>query len=221
MTIELPTTLAPKSPTFHETWVKLDFMKSATPALLPLLRSRAQGDVIAWIMLHPDQAFSVKEVADKTGVSHPTASREIDRLAEAGLITEQRVGNLRLVQAATDNPVFAPLAALMTATFGPLPVLSDLLRGAQGIREAHIYGSWAARYAGRPGAVPDDIDVLVIGTMDLDLLDDIASRAGERLGREVNIRRVRPQAWDEGNDPFKQTVLGRPMVELVGRVSDE
>ncbi len=185
--------------------------------LLPLLRSRAQGDIIAWILLHPEREFSLAEIGRAVGTSGPTVMREVDRLAQAGLVRQVRRGNQRLVQAETTNPVFGPLAALMAVTFGPAPVLRDLLAEVPGVREAWIYGSWAARYAEQPGPVPGDIDVLVVGTADPDVLDEVAHAAGERLGREVNIRRVRPAAWDAAEaDPFKATVTSRPMVALVG-----
>ncbi len=32
-----------------------------------------------------------------------------------------------------------------------------------GVQEAFVFGSWAARYMGEPGAAPRDIDVVVIG----------------------------------------------------------
>lgn len=194
-------------------------MKEAPPTLLPLLRSRAQGDIITWIVLHPDQKFSLADIARSVGVSAPTVMREVDRLAEAGLVREERRGNQRLVGPITDNPVFAPLAALMAVTFGPVPVLREMLAPLPGIVRAWIYGSWAARYTQQPGPVPDDIDVLVVGKPDPDELDDVARLAGQRLGREVNIRRVRPSAWDGADrDPFKATVTSRPMVTLIGEV---
>ena len=188
--------------------------------LLPLLRSRAQGDIIAWIMLHPEQEASLTEIARATQTSSPTVMREVDRLAAAGLVRESRRGNQRLVRADTDNPVYEPLAALMAVTFGPIPMIRSLLGTVDGIHEAYIYGSWAARYDQHPGPVPGDIDVLVIGTADLDQLDDVAATAAQRLGREVNIRRVRPDAWEGAHDdPFKATVTSRPMVRLMGDIS--
>jgi len=184
--------------------------------LLPLLRSRAQGDIVAWIMLHPDEAFSLVEIGRAVGVSPSTVMREVDRLAGAGLVREVRRGNQRMVQAATDTVVFGPLAQLMAVTFGPLPVLRELLAPVKGVREAYVYGSWAARYAQKKGPVPGDIDVLVVGTADLDELDAVAEGARSRLGREVTIRRVRPAVWDEADtDPFKATVTSRPMIPLV------
>ncbi len=191
-------------------------MKDGSPTLLPLLRSRAQGEILAWIVLHPDQEFSLVEIARSVGVSSPTVMREVDRLAEAGFIRQVRRGNQRMVRAETDSVVFAPLAQLMAVTFGPVPVLREVLAPVEGIREAHIYGSWAARYAQVPGPVPGDIDVLVIGTADPDDLDAVAAAATARLGREVSIRRVRPTAWDDAkDDAFKATVTSRPMVALL------
>ena len=185
--------------------------------LLPLLRSRTQGDIIAWIMLHPDAEHSLVEIAQAVGTSPATVMREVDRLAAAGLLRERRQGNQRLVRAETDNAVFPPLASLMAATFGPVPVLRELLRQVDGVREAYIYGSWAARYHEQPGPVPVDIDVLVVGTADLDDLESAGREATRRLGREVNVRRVRPSAWDSADDdPFKTTVMARPLVHLVG-----
>ena len=137
--------------------------------------------------------------------------REVDRLAQPGLVRDVRRGNQRLVRADTANLVLGPWAALMSVTFGPVPVLRELLADVHGVREAWIYGSWAARYAQQPGPVPEDIDMLVLGTADRDALDEVAQTAGERPGREVNIRRVRPATWDAVDaGAFKTTVTSRP-----------
>ncbi len=191
-------------------------MKDGAPTLLPLLRSRAQGDIIAWIMLHPEAEASLTEIADHVGVSAPTVMREVNRLVDAGLVRQRQRGNTRLVQAATDNPAYRPLAELMAVTFGPVPVLTELLSGVVGVQEAFIYGSWAARYHQQPGPVPADIDVLVIGSAKPDDLEDVAAAATTRLGREVNIRRIRSSTWhNETDDPFRTTVLSRPIVPLI------
>ena len=66
----------------------------------------------------------------------------------AGLLSEQRRGNLRLLQANLDSPLARPLTELLTLTYGPTAVLGDVLAAIDGIDEAYIYGSWAARYRG-------------------------------------------------------------------------
>ena len=195
-------------------------MRSPPSPLLPLLRSRAQGDLLALLYLHPDREYSLTEAAALVGVSVKTVHTEASRLVEAGFIVDRRVGNVRLLRAVTDSLVSRPLTELLAATYGPLPVLTDLLRDADGVDLAFIYGSWASRYLGEPGPLPNDVDVLVVGAADRDDLDQIASVAQDRLGRPVDIRRVRPQAWQSPDpaDAFLASVRSRPLVGL--RLSD-
>lgn len=113
-----------------------------------------------------------------------------------------------------------PLIDLLAVTYGPLPVLTEELAHIKGIKQAFIYGSWAARYNGRAGNVPNDIDVLVVGSADLDELDEAAVRARSVLLREVDIRRVPSSTWQEAvgkskdASPFLVTLLANPLVEI-------
>jgi hypothetical protein len=191
-------------------------MRSAPSPLLPLLRSRVQGDLLALLYLHPDRDYSLTEAARIIGASVKAVHTEAARLIAAGFVSDSRRGNVHLLRAVTDTPVSGPLTDLLAVTYGPLPVLTDLLASTAGITHAFIYGSWAARYHGEPGPVPGDVDVLVVGTVDPDDLDEIARAAQDRLGRPVDIRRIRPAAWDSPNpaDPFLASVRERPLVQL-------
>ncbi|MFT4217833.1 MAG: winged helix-turn-helix domain-containing protein [Micropruina sp.] len=163
-------------------------MKQSVPVLLPLLRTRTQGDVLAWIFLHPDESYSIAEIARAVGTSEPTVLREVDRLAAADLIGEVRRGRARLIRPNSANPATRPLGELLAVTYGPIPVVREELDGIAGIESAWIYGSWAERYSGVPGRSPGDVDVLVVGTANEDELWAAAERATRRIGREVSIQ---------------------------------
>ncbi|GAA1504113.1 ArsR family transcriptional regulator [Dactylosporangium maewongense] len=183
--------------------------------LLPLLRSPFQGELLAWLFLHPDGEFSLIELARRLGVSHATASREADRLVSSGLVLERRMGNLRLIRSNQSTVVTRPLTELLAVTFGPMAIVGELLAPIRGVDRAYIYGSWAARYQGEPGPVPGDLDVIVVGAADPDDVFEAAGTAQRRLGREVNVRIVTPAAWAApGDDPFLQSVQTRPLFEL-------
>ena len=183
--------------------------------LLPLLRSPLLGEMLAWVFLHPENSYSVTELADRFKVSQSTVSREADRLAESGLVTEERRGNLRLLRAELSNPLARPLTELLALTYGPAAVLADLLPPIDGIVEAYIYGSWAARYAGEAGPPPRDVEVLVVGDADDDDLADAARAAERRLAREVNIHRLSVDSWRSGDDPFLASVRTRPLYSVI------
>ena len=187
----------------------------AHPPLLPLLRSQFQGELLAWLHLGPERESSTIELARRFGVSQATASREADRLVDAGLINERRVGNVRLLRANLDTALARPLADLLAVAYGPTAILGPLLAVVPGVDSAYVYGSWAARYHGERGDVPRDIDVLVVGEADEDDLADVARLTQGRLGREVKFRRVPATAWENPRaDPFLTAVASRPLVPL-------
>jgi DNA-binding transcriptional ArsR family regulator len=170
--------------------------------------------MLAWLFLHPDQEFSLTDLARRLGVSRPTVMREADRFLAAALVSDRRQGNLRFVRARTDTLVAGPLAELLAVTYGPVAVLGELLSAVHGIDAAYIYGSWAARYRGQPGEVPRDVDVLIVGSANQDDLYEAARTAEQALGREVNVRKV-SRTWKENtSDPFLVSVRARPLLQL-------
>jgi DNA-binding transcriptional ArsR family regulator len=183
--------------------------------LLPLLRTPLLGELLAWLYFHPDEQWSLTDLAKRFHTSQSTVSREADRLVESRLVSEHRRGNLRLLQAHLEGPIARPLTDLLALSYGPKAVLGDVLAGIPGIEEAHVYGSWAARYSGEAGPIPRDIDVLIVGSADDDAVFDAARAAERLLGREVNVRVVRPKTWRSNkDDPFLISVRSRPLVPI-------
>ncbi len=190
-------------------------MQAQAPPLLPLLRSRLQADLLTLVLLSPGREWSLTELAARVGASVATAQREVARAEQTGVLVSRRLGNTRLVTAAS-SPLTEPLTELLLRSFGPRQVVAEELAGVEGIEQAYLYGSWAARYAGQPGRAPADIDLLVIGVPDRDELDDVAQRASQRLAREVNTT-IRSRAWwDDGSDGFHTEVTTRPLIPVLG-----
>jgi DNA-binding transcriptional ArsR family regulator len=172
--------------------------------------------LLALLFLHPDQEYSLSDAARMIHSSVNAVQHEASRLTQAGIVRDRRHGNLRLIRAAADSLLARPLTDLLAVTYGPLPVMTELLQCVEGVEDAYIYGSWAARYQGEPGPVPADVDVLVVGSPAMDDLDETAERAQVRLRRPVNIRRMKPGTWHDPDpaDPFLLSVRTRPLVKL-------
>lgn len=189
--------------------------RQPAPSLLPVLRSQQQGEILALLLGDPDLELSLTEIAERTRTPHPSVYREIQRAEQAGLVTTRKVGNTRLARANADSPYYAGLAEVLTRAFGVPAILAEVLGQIQGITDAYVYGSWAARYQGRNGTRPvGDIDVLILGDPDRDQLYSGLSDAESRLGRPVDAT-IREPGWlKSGTGSFHDTLISRPILRL-------
>jgi hypothetical protein len=189
--------------------------RGGPPPLLPLLRSRLQAEILSLVLLNPGREWTLSELASRVRASTSSVLREVARAEQAGVMASRRVGNTRLVTVVA-SPLTEPLTDLLLRSFGPGQVLAEELASVAGIESAYLFGSWAARYAGQAGRSPADLDVLVIGTPDRDVLDDAAQRAGARLAREVNVTIRSADWWRSGDDGFHTEITRRPLVQISG-----
>lgn len=194
--------------------------RQPTPALLPILRSQQQGEILALLLGDPDLELSLTGIAARTSTPHASVHREIERAEQAGLVVTRKLGNTRLVRANTASPYYAGLAEVLTRAFGVPAVVAEALHPVNGIAAAYLYGSWAARHDGQTGQRPvGDIDVLILGDPDRDQLYAALSDAEERLGRPVQAT-VRDADWlDTGSGAFHDTVTSRPLLRLASNVA--
>lgn len=189
-------------------------MRTTSPPLAPFLRSNTQGEILALLLLDPEVAHSLADVARAVTAASAVVHKEVSRLVEAGVLVDSRQGRSRLVRANPEYRLLRPLTELITATYGPVPVLTRVLADIPGIEAAYIYGSWAARHDGDAGPQPRDIDVLVVGTVARAELNEAAAEAEERLRMPVSITKVSPEAWTSSEDSFLTTVRSRPLARL-------
>jgi predicted nucleotidyltransferase len=190
-------------------------MRTEPSLLLPLFRSDGQRKLLARVYLSPDRPAPLADLARELGVDRGGLKREADRLERAGLILSKRVGRQRYLYPDVRSPYHDDLYRLLVKAFGPATFIGPALRAVEGIEEAHLYGSWAARYVGETGLDPTDIDVIAIGRPSRIAVAETQRHLTERLGREVNIAVVTPEEWEEAASGFLKDVRARPLVPVL------
>ncbi len=190
-------------------------MRSAAPALLPVFRSRLQADILAALLLHPDDEYSLTELAKRFHAPLSTVHGEVKRLTDAGLLRRREVGRSALVRSNTDNRLVKPLAEVLLLSWGPLQVVAEEFSGLEGAEQVLIFGSWAARYHQRLGKPPHDLDVLVVGRPSRGDVYDAADRAQQRLGMPVNPVIRTEDAWRLASDPLVRQIQSSPVVTVL------
>lgn len=184
---------------------------SLAGVLLPEYRRR----VLGLLLLRPDEALHGREVARRASVPPGTVTRELNLLAQVGLLRRERRGNQQLYSANRSCPVFEEVASILRKTFGLADVLAEALAPARDrIRVAFVFGSMAN---GRAVAA-SDVDVMIIGPLDYGSAIELLAPTEKVLGREVN-----PRVFNEAEfrkrvpaDAFLQDVLSKPRVFVMG-----
>lgn len=82
-------------------------MRSEAPALLPIFRSQAQAEILALLLLHPEQEFNLTDLSRRIKAPLTSIHREVERLVEAAMLAERPGGRNRMVRANLDHPASA------------------------------------------------------------------------------------------------------------------
>lgn len=181
------------------------------------LFSDSQSRVFRWVFGQPERSYHLNELRRLTGLGSASLQRELGKLATAGLVRSEKVGNLRVFQANTESPVYEELAGLTRKTLGAQPRLQEALAPIQAKLDlAFIHGSVAKG----TDTATSDIDVVLVGnglllSEILELLLPIESQ----LGRKINPTLYTPTEYKRRRaqkDSFLHRVLRQPVVPLIG-----
>lgn len=136
-------------------------MRTASPTDLgTLFFGTYRRQVLGVLLLHPDEAFHLREIARVTQTQPGTLRRELAQLAQAGVLATEKVGNLVRYQADRSCPIYEELRSILKKTSGVIDVLREALSPLRDrIAVAFVYGS-VARGGKRHAS---DIDVMVVG----------------------------------------------------------
>jgi predicted nucleotidyltransferase len=181
------------------------------------LFSDSQSRVFQWLFGQPEREFHLSELRRLTGLGSASLQRELNRLAKAGLVRSERVGNLRRFKANSQSPVYGELVGLTRKTLGVEPLLREaLLPLAPDLQAAWVYGSVAKQ----TDTAQSDIDVMLIGeNLPLAKVLALLVPLEAQLGRKINPTCYTPAEFQRRRaepDSFVNRVLAQPILALVG-----
>jgi predicted nucleotidyltransferase len=185
------------------------------------LFSDSQSRVFRWVFGQPDRSYHLSELRRLTGLGSASLQRELNRLAGAGLVRTERVGNLRRFQANPQSTVYGELVALTCKTLGLEPLLREaLLPLIPDLKAAWVYGSMAKQ----TDTAQSDIDVMLIGeNLLLGRVLELLVPLEAKLGRKINPTCYTPEDFERRRaepDSFVNHVLAQPILPLIGDANE-
>ena len=192
-------------------------MSTDSSPLSNLLFGQIRSGVLALLYGQADRSFYVRQIARHVDASVGAVQRELEQLARAGLIVRTTVGHQVFYQVNQQSPVFPEMRALVGKTVGVFDVLrSALSRLSNRINVAFVYGSVARHEE----TSQSDVDVMIIGNVQLDDVLSRLSGAEAALGRAVNPSVYAPSDFrlklESGSHFLNAVAKGRKIFLLGG-----
>jgi predicted nucleotidyltransferase len=182
------------------------------------LFGRARRAILALLFGRAGEAFYLRQIAEMTGLAVGSIQRELANLVRAGLVVRTARGHQVYFQADERSPVYPELVGLVTKTAGVAGAIRAALAPfarEKMITVAFIYGSIAAGEQ-QPSS---DVDLMIIGDIELKTVVPAVRQVEEQIGREVNPTIHRPEDFRQrlaAGEHFLSRTIARPRIMLVG-----
>jgi predicted nucleotidyltransferase len=183
--------------------------------LQALFSSRVRVRLLTLFFLNPETRFHARALAQQIGAQYSAVWKELKRLEQAGVLLSESSPTSKSYYVNPRLAILPELRSIILKTVGAGDILRRGLEGSGQIQAAFVYGSFAAGDADPQS----DLDVMLIGEVDLARLAPLIARLEKSLGRAVNYTVYSPAEWrakQRQRDPFIENVLTSPKVMLIG-----
>lgn len=156
---------------------------NSNESLAATLFNKTRLAVLSILFSHADESYYLRQIARSAGIGIGSLQRELNKLANAGIILRMVRGKQVYYQANSQCPVFPELKSIIIKTTGAAEVIKSALTSlANQIRVAFIYGS-VARMQDRKRS---DVDLMIIGNVTFAEVVYALDKAQQQIGRETN-----------------------------------
>jgi predicted nucleotidyltransferase len=179
--------------------------------------SPSEQRLLATVLTHPDKDFGTLELLSQMGSSRSAGSALLKRWVESGLLQERRIGNQRRLAANPKFLLYPELRKIALKTVGLSQPLARALRPVvDKLQDAFVCGSVAA---GKDTG-DSDIDLVVVGNVDLFTVSPLLDPVEHELGRPIHVNVYSVDEWLLNNDAIIQQIKTGPRINLMGDLRD-
>jgi predicted nucleotidyltransferase len=141
-----------------------------------------QLHLLAALLLQETRRWTMHDLAAAVEAPASSVHRELDRAVAAGILERDAAARPHQFTAATGSPFYQSLRTLLSLAVGVESQLRDVLADLS-ITVALLHGSWVTG----PLTRDSDIDLLVVGDVDLRDVRRRVRPVGKSLGRGIDV----------------------------------
>lgn len=183
--------------------------------LADLITSKSRIKVINVFLSSPTEMFHVREIVRRTKDEINAVRRELSFLEKQGILEKEPRANRIYYQLSKAYPFYFDLLEIGSKTIG---LGADILRN-KGKLGKIKFVMFSGRFARKTKKEPDQVDLVVIGTVVLPELSLLIRNEEARIGTEINYTAMSEDEFSfrkKKRDPFIVDILAGSRVMLIG-----
>jgi DNA-binding transcriptional ArsR family regulator len=177
--------------------------------------SEVRISLLKLMLLHPDDQHHVRSIVRAVDAEINAVRRELSRLEKIGLLTKRKSSNRVYYRVNTDHVYYSDLLSMVAKDSGMGRDILDHAKQLGDIKYAMIAKSFLR---GRVSTVLD-VDLFIVGRLDMSLLKVIVEKAQAERGCEINYSVMTPEEFNHrkrSNDQFINRLLSQGRAMLIG-----
>ena len=176
-----------------------------------IFASETVADLLTTFFVNSRKSFYLRELSQLTGKYPQSISQALAKLEKAGVVVAKKTGQQKFYQLDKGNPIYFELKSIVFKTNGIGRVIRDSLKRLKGLKMAFIYEP--------VGQTAPQIDLCLIGSVNLSKANDLVAKLEKKLGRGINLMVFTGDEWQkrkERRDHFVTEILRTKKTMLMG-----
>ncbi len=181
-----------------------------------LLVSGVRLKILRTMLTHPGEQFHIRGLVREIGTEINAVRRELSNLESVGLLFSRKSGNRVYYTLNTQCVLYPELLALIAKAFG---LGANIISGVKNLGDIR-FAAMSLAFAGkRRKSSSLDVDLFVVGKVNVDALEDMVKKEQELRGHEINYAVMGEDEFNYAkrkNDQFVIRVLLQSRIMLIG-----
>jgi hypothetical protein len=183
--------------------------------LADLITSKTRVKLLNVFLAQPNEMFHVRECVRRTGEEINAVRRELLFLEKKGVFQKEGRANRVYYSLSKDYPFYYDLLLIGSKTIG---LGDDILKNKAKLGKIK-FAMFSGAFARKVKHSPDQVDLMIVGTVVLPELALLVRNEETRLGTEINYTAMTEEEFKfrkQRNDPFLVNILTGSRIMIIG-----
>lgn len=183
--------------------------------LSDLITSKTRVKLLNIFLTNPHEMLHVRECVRRAGEEINAVRRELLFLEKKGIFNREPRANRVYYSLSKDYPFYFDLLKIGAKTIG---LGGEIIKNRAKIGKIK-YAMFSGKFVRRTKDSPEEVDLIIVGTIVLPELAILVRNEENRLGTEINYTAMTEEEFKfrkQRNDPFLVSILSGTRVMLIG-----